>query len=331
MRRIETKGSSADMKNFSERSHDNENFSPSHGQPSCSYDLREGPIEQSRACYEPLDTKREVYSMTQLGTDNSSRGETVYLSVRRRQPSGKSLINSSVQEPSRHEDCLDNTIADWERCRVFDSEGSSCVAPESKYEDDQENNQVIEDSTLEEFSISQDCPSIPELRIPMSSMDDRKFMSRGSISGSESHLKEMTTQQKRRILVSNRPCSDVNLERLNFPYGSPERGWVKMQCKNGVQEEHSPSTHTSGLPRSIRGSTSSRNSVGCASTLYRSPNMATPVEAQPDGQRKACEDGSNESNAASLRNFKEKDHERIVPSLFITCIVCVLSDPMYFQ
>ena len=350
MRGIEAKGSSADMINYayetSDRTQDNENFIP---QPSCSYEAMEGLKDQSRACHGPIelyDNGREMYGTSpasHLGTENSSRGETVYLTLRRRQPSGSSQVRSSVQETTRDDDFQqENTNADWERCRILDSEGSSCVAPESKNEEElagagkkkidkvEDKIQVIDGPTLdEELNFTRDSPGV-ERRSPISSMDDRKFISTiggGSSSGSESHLKEMITQQKRRILIntSSRASSDLNQERINFPYGSPERCWVsKTQSKNGQQDDQGSSTHASGLPRS----TSSRNSIGCRSILYRSPSMATPVDAQTDVQRKACDGGSNESRA-SLRNFKEDGNERIFPSRLVSC--SVFNDPMHFQ
>lgn len=321
----------------SDRIQDNENYIP---QPSCSYDAREGPKDQSRACHGPIElynNERGMYSMSpasQFGTENSSRGETAYLTLRRRQPSILSQVGSSIQETSREYDLRqDNTNADWERCRIFDSECGSCVAPESKDEvgelsgagrkrilKEEENIQMMDCPTLnEELSITRDSPGL-ERRSPMSSVDDRKFINTvggGSSSGSESHPKEMMTQPRKRILMytSSRTCSDLNQERINFPYGSPERCWVSKQLfKNGQQDDQTPSTHASGLPRS----TSSRNTIGCGSALYRSPSRATPVEAQTDVQRKACDDGvneSNESNGTSLRNFKENGNERIFPSL----------------
>lgn len=285
MRRIEAKSStSADMKNYtSERTHDDETSISSHGQLSCSYDTREGLLkEPSRDSYEEYSNKRGLYSMP---TDNNScRGEVVY---RKQLSSGKSPIRSARD--------VDNTVGDWERCRVMYSEGS--VAPES--------NEVIgkEEESSQVIDEEQDCQSISELRIPM---DDRKYVSTTG-GGSEGHLKEMATQQKRRILIntsSKRPCSDLSLEGFNFSGGSPERCWVKMQSKSEV---HSSGAHSSGLPRS----TSSR----CGSTLYRSPNMATPVESQPDGHRKPCEDVTN---AVSLRIPAEEDNERTFSSLIIS-------------
>jgi hypothetical protein len=319
-----------------DRTQDNENFIP---QPSCSYDAREGSKDQSRACHGPIglyNNERGVYSMSpasQLGTENSRRGETVYLTLRRRHPSGLSQVRSSVQETSRDDDFRqDNKSADWERCRIFDSEGSSCVAPESKDEEvepsgagrkridkEEENIQVMDGLALDEkLSIIRDSPGV-ERRSPISSMDDRKFINTiggGSSSGSESQLKEMMTQQKRRIVIntSTRACSDLNQERINFPYGSPERCCVsKTQSKYGQQDDQNPSTHASGLPRST------------------SRRRATPVEVQTDVQRKVCDDGSNECNESSgtsLRNFKEDGNERIFPSLFVNC--SELNDTMHF-
>ncbi|KAG0616287.1 hypothetical protein M758_5G103900 [Ceratodon purpureus] len=330
-RRIEAKGCPEDMRNHfrnsSERTQDYENYLPTYGNTSCSYDVREaGPKDQSRACYE-----RDAYSMSpapQHGTDNGSRGETVYLTVRRRQPSGKSPRRSSVQGISRDMDFRGEDMnVGWERCTVFDGEGFSCLGPESKDGGSEQsatgrksankgegNDQVIDEYTLKQLSNAKNSPRV-EHRSPLSSMDDRKAIRGsavgGSISGSESDLKEMTTQPKRRILINtsnSRPFSDVQSEKESHPDGSPERCWVsKAQPRNIKQDHPSPSNHSNTLPRS----TPSRNVNADGNASYWSPSGATPMDARANGQQKACDAGTNEEkqHQNSLRTSKDNGSE----------------------
>jgi hypothetical protein len=264
--------------------------------------------DKSRIVYEPLkqyNNKKEMYTMLELGTDNCYKDEVDY---QIRKSLGKSPIRSSRDEDFQQ----DNIIGiDKKRYKFFDSEASSCVMLESKYEDEdcrrkmidkqEENNKIINKATLDELGISQDCPNIVELHIPI---DDKMVMNsraRGSISCSKSHLKDMMTQQKQSVLINtssnNKLCSDVSLERFNYSYGSPEKCWVKMLSKNEPQEDH---IQVSGLPTN----TSRRNSIEYRNTLNWSPNIATPMEAHLDKQRKSCED---ENKAKSLNNLNEND------------------------
>ena len=322
------------FQNTSERTHDYANFLPTYENTPCSYDGRgAGPKDQSRACYD-----RDVYSMSpapQLGTDNGSRG--VYLTIRRRQPSGKSPIISTVQGVSRDEDFRREEMnASWERCTVFDGEGGSYLAPEGKDEGDEHsvagrkrikkgagNNQVIDEFTLKQLSNTRNSPRV-ERRSPSSGMDDRKFIGGStvgaSISGTESDLKKMTTQHRKRILINksnSRPCSDVNSERESYTYASPERCWVsKKQPRNGQQDHQSPRTHTTVLPRSI----GIRNVVADGNVSCWSPSGVTPVDARTDGQWKAFDDGSNEERQRqnSLPNSRDNGNDRIFLSLFVS-------------
>jgi hypothetical protein len=334
LRRTGGKGCPGDMRNHlqnsSERTHDYENFLPTYGNTSCSYNVGEaGPEDQSRACYE-----RAVYSMSpapQLGTDNGSRGETVFLTVRRRHPSGKSPVRSSVQGISRDE----NMNVGWERCTVFDGDGGSSLAPESKDGGSEQsvagrkrikkgegNDQVIDEHTRKQLSNTRNSPRV-ERRSPLSSMDDRKFTGRsavgGSISGSESDLKETTTQHKGIVLINtsnSRPYPDVHLEKESCPHASPERCWVsKAQPKISNKDHQSPSTHTSALPLSI----SSRNVIADGNASYWSPSGATPFEARTNGQRKA-RDGSNEERQRqhTLRNSSDNGNDRTFLFLFMS-------------
>lgn len=325
------------FQNISERTHDYENLLPTYGNTSCSYDTRDGgPKDESRACYE-----RDACNISpapQLGTGDGSRGDTVYLTVRRRHPSGKSSMRSSVQGISRDEDFWrENMNVGWERCTVFDEEGSSRLAPEREYAGDEQsvagrnrimksegNNQVIDEYTLKQLSNSRNSPRV-ERRSPLSSMDDRKFFGGstvgGSVSGSQSDLKEVTTQNKRRISINtsnNRPCLDVNSERVKCSHASPNRSWLsKTQPKKNQQNHRSPCTYSSA----VRRSTSSRNVVADKDTSCWSPSGATPKDALTDGHRKPCDDGSTEERQRQnpLRNLKDNSNDRMLLSRFLNC------------
>lgn len=308
----------------SDRTHDYENFCPTYGHTSCSYAVREGSKDDNRACnrqFELHNNDRDIYNMSpapQLGTDNSSKCETVYLTVRRRQPSGKSPMRSSVQGVSRDEDFRQESMnVGWDRCTVFDGERSSCLAPESKDEGDEQSvegrkrimkeerdDQAIDGYTLKQLSNTRNSLRV-ERPSPLSSMDDKKFTSTTvgeSISGSEIDLKEMTTQQKRRILINtsnSRPCHDLNSGRMSYSHTSPERCRVsKPEPRSSHEDYQGPGAHSSGLPRS-------RNLIADGSASYWSPSRATAGDAQTAGQRKTCDDGSESSLRISKVNGNE--------------------------
>lgn len=272
----------------------------------------------------------------QLRTDKGNRCETVYLTVRRRQPSEKSPVRSTVQGVSRDEDFRhENVNVDWEKCTIFGEESNSCLAPESKDEGDGKSvdgrkstqkeggNQVLDENTLKQLSNTRSSLR-EEQPNPLSSMADKKFGSRivgGSISGSEIDLKEMTTQQKRRILINtsnNKPSPELHSRSASYSHASPERCRASnTECRSAQQYYQSPGTHSSGLPRS----TFSRNLIADGSSSYWSPSGATPVDTQTVGQRKSCDDRSNDEGcSASLRNSEVNDTNCMLPPLFLSYV-----------
>nr|XP_024375591.1 centrosomal protein of 162 kDa-like isoform X5 [Physcomitrium patens] len=343
-----------------ERKLDYENFLFSHEQLPSSYDVTGGPKDQERAFYgtvEACNNERVMHGMSpdpQIGSNKGSSGETNYLTVRRRQPSGRYPMRSSAQVGLRNEDFRqESENACSERSRSLDRASSFCLATESKNEDNEPlgaaskkimgfdgNDQVTDEPLLEKLTNTRDT-SREDCSGPSLSLDDKKYVSsmdiseveHSSLSSSvngrkfaittievpnsnpENQLKEMTTQQKKRILLnssSDRYCSDVNPVKKSHLYGSPERcGLSVMQILDPREEEQRSNVHSSGLPRS----TSNRDSIGGESTLYRSASIWIPVGVQIDGKRKSCDGGSyeinerDESNRNSFGNVEEEDHK----------------------
>lgn len=350
-----------------ERKLDYENFLFSHEQLPSSYDVTGGPKDQERAFYgtvEACNNERVMHGMSpdpQIGSNKGSSGETNYLTVRRRQPSGRYPMRSSAQVGLRNEDFRqESENACSERSRSLDRASSFCLATESKNEDNEPlgaaskkimgfdgNDQVTDEPLLEKLTNTRDT-SREDCSGPSLSLDDKKYVSsmdiseveHSSLSSSvngrkfaittievpnsnpENQLKEMTTQQKKRILLnssSDRYCSDVNPVKKSHLYGSPERcGLSVMQILDPREEEQRSNVHSSGLPRS----TSNRDSIGGESTLYRSASIWIPVGVQIDGKRKSCDGGSyeinerDESNRNSFGNVEEEGNEHI----FAICV-----------
>lgn len=369
LRKIESKGRLADMTGYEspERKLDYENFLFSHEQLPSSYDVTGGPKDQERAFYgtvEACNNERVMHGMSpdpQIGSNKGSSGETNYLTVRRRQPSGRYPMRSSAQVGLRNEDFRqESENACSERSRSLDRASSFCLATESKNEDNEPlgaaskkimgfdgNDQVTDEPLLEKLTNTRDT-SREDCSGPSLSLDDKKYVSsmdiseveHSSLSSSvngrkfaittievpnsnpENQLKEMTTQQKKRILLnssSDRYCSDVNPVKKSHLYGSPERcGLSVMQILDPREEEQRSNVHSSGLPRS----TSNRDSIGGESTLYRSASIWIPVGVQIDGKRKSCDGGSyeinerDESNRNSFGNVEEEGNEHI----FAICV-----------
>lgn len=244
-----------------------------------------------------------MYNMSpapQLGTDNVGNrcDSTVYLTVRRRQPSETSPIRSSVQGVSdfRQENY---TNVGWERCTVFDGENGKDEGDEQAVEGKKEEG---DDQVIDEYTRKQLSKTRSSLTVERPSVDDKRFTSTTTVGGSEIDLKEMITQQKRRILINTsnyRPC-----------HASPERCRAsKAEPKSSQQDYEGPGTHASGLPRS-------RNLIadhGSAVT-YWSPSRATVEDSQTAGQRN---DGSDEKS--SLQNSKINGNERMFLPLFLSC------------
>lgn len=227
------------MRNYaqdtSNRTHDYE-YRPTYGQTSCSYAMKDQrPKEQSRQ-FELHNTDRDIQNMSP-STEKGNKCETVYLTVRRRQPPEKSPLKSSAQGVPRVEDLNDG----WERCTVYGGESTSCRAFERKDGGDEQSVNRIrkEEGEGDDYTFSQRRSTLSFERLsPLSGIDERK-----STSTTEVDTKEMMTQQKRRISINTSNCR-LNPGLMNYSHASPERCRAsKLECKTRQQDHQGPDTH----------------------------------------------------------------------------------------